>query len=896
MKKLFSVFFAVFAFTFAFSQKIITGKITDNTGKPLANASITLEEPGKDAILAYSISNAKGEYKISIDTAAPELEMKVKAFNVKPISRSVKNDSQNIDFQMESDITEIKEVKLKTKLITKKGDTISYDLKAFESKNDRTLADVLKKIPGIEVNPDGSVLYQGEPINKFYVNGKDLMEGSYGTVNNSLPKDAVQKVEVLENHQPVKILQDKIGSENAAINVKLKNSVTMTGRAELGAGFSPLLWNAKITPMFFSQKNQWVINYKTNNTGETVEKEGRMFGFGNRFEGQKQSVSQQNWIGVEDAFTPNITESRYLMNKVHFFSANLLTNPFKNKEWELKTSASYTNNDVSRTSLYETQYYTSGLKISQYVANKFYTNEGKADLIFTKNAKKGFFKNTTSFNFFDNADRADVSRNTLNLQSLAAQSLDSPTGSFQNSLSTILPWKDKLFNVQSYVRYQQDRQELLSTPGSYTASSVFPEAANFSTLRQNTFIKTLYTHHEATVGLVWKKLTFTPEIGLDMEFNSLNSDLFGENNGFYTSAGGKYRNDSRWNVLKPYTSLGADYKSGGWNISVQLPLSHYDISFDDVRQNKFQNLSRTVLEPSFFLNKEFASFYRIFAFGNLNYDFGELNSLYSGYILTNPTNLNLRSSELPQNFTRSIGSRLEYRNPLNNLFWNVAYRFSNTDRNLISARTLTPELNLITALPIANTPQTQTERVEVGKYFPKFKSNVSASFTNTDSRSFSYFKDVLANTPPLSEARNSTQNYGFKLNNTYFSWMSVDYNFTYGNTRSQNRTLNTSTTSANWSHELAAYFYPKTGHTLGFILDDTESKFNGKKYANTFYDASYQYTWKEKKIDFEVKVLNLANVKTYERVSFDAATNSETFQKVDIRPRQVMFTVKFNFK
>ena len=49
------------------------------------------------------------------------------------------------------------------------------------------------------------------------------MEGSYGLINNSLPKDAVQKVEVLENHQPVKILQDKLSSENAAINVQLKN-------------------------------------------------------------------------------------------------------------------------------------------------------------------------------------------------------------------------------------------------------------------------------------------------------------------------------------------------------------------------------------------------------------------------------------------------------------------------------------------------------------------------------------------------------------------------------------------------------------------------------------------------------------------------------------------------
>ena len=91
---------------------------------------------------------------------------------------------------------------------------------------------------GIDVNKDGTILYQGEPLNKFYVNGKDLMEGGYGTINNSLPIDAIGKVEIMENHQPVKILQDKVPSDRAAINIKLKKSVTMTGRGEVGLGFS----------------------------------------------------------------------------------------------------------------------------------------------------------------------------------------------------------------------------------------------------------------------------------------------------------------------------------------------------------------------------------------------------------------------------------------------------------------------------------------------------------------------------------------------------------------------------------------------------------------------------------------------------------------------------------
>lgn len=114
----------------------------------------------------------------------------------------------------------------------------------------------MKKIPGIEVNTNGTVLYEGEPINEFLVNGKNLMEGRYGTVNNALPKDAVQKVQVLENHQPIKILKNKIPSEKAAINIVLKNKITVTGRGEVSSGIAnPWLWNVKHTPMFFGQKN-----------------------------------------------------------------------------------------------------------------------------------------------------------------------------------------------------------------------------------------------------------------------------------------------------------------------------------------------------------------------------------------------------------------------------------------------------------------------------------------------------------------------------------------------------------------------------------------------------------------------------------------------------------------
>ena len=410
-----------------FGQKTISGIINDGDGKPLASASVTIEEPGKNAILAYGISNSKGEYKVTFNSSESNLDLKIKAFNQRPVTQSIKNEDQKINFSMDSQATEIQEVRLKTKLITKKGDTISYDLKSFENKNDRTLADVLKKIPGIEVNKDGTVLYQGEAINKFYVNGKDLMEGGYGTVNNSLPKDAVSKVEVLENHQPVSILRDKVPSEQAALNIKLKKSVTMTGRGEIGAGFSPLLWNVKLTPMFFGQKNQWVINYKANNNGESVENEGNLLAFGSRWEGRRTQTSQKSWTNIETAGVPDVPEKRYLLNNVHFFSANLLTNPFKNKEWELKANANYTNNAIERES-YNSTVFSDGTSIVRNYFNNLYSNKAKGELIFTKNAKKGFFKNTTTWTGMWNDNNADIFNSRSNI--FAAENLNAPTFNF----------------------------------------------------------------------------------------------------------------------------------------------------------------------------------------------------------------------------------------------------------------------------------------------------------------------------------------------------------------------------------------------------------------------------------------------------------------------------------
>lgn len=872
-----------FSFVFTHAQTIISGVVKNTEGNKISNASITVEEEGKNAIIAYAITDANGAYKLTINSPANQLQVKVKAFNHDEVTKKVNNATQTQNFTVSSKVTEIKEVIIKSKIITKRGDTISYNLNKFASKNDRSLADVLKKMPGIEVNKDGSILYQGEPLVKFYVNGKDLMEGSYGLINNSLPKDAVSSVEVMENHQPVKILKDKVVSEQAAINIKLKNKVTMTGRGEVGVGLSPLLWNVKLTPMFFGQKNQWVVNYKANNVGEEVEKEDNILSFGSRFEGRRAFARQNRWLGVDRASVPNIPEKRYLMNNVHYLSANLLTSPFKSKDWELKANASYANNAIERESDYSVKYIT-GEEITRNTNNNFYNNEAKAELVFSNNAEKGFFKNTTSFRGFWNTDQANAYRKEFNGTEITGdEDMYAPTTSFVNSLSTIIPVKDKLINLRSYISYQNDRQSLRIRPADYTFEKNPTGAAE---MKQNFHLKDLEVNHNASVSFMFNKWTITPEVGLDMNFKKMNSlTSLLDTNGAYQPLSDDYRNNNSWDVINPQAELGINYKSDNFRMFLRLPAKFNSIKFTDHLRNLNADLNKTTFEPSFFAVYDFASFFKVSGFLDVNYRFGDISSIYNGNIVTSPSSIISKESIIPESKSQNFGGRLEYRNPLNNLFFNLRYSHG-IDNNNVVTQVVPGGVTLYRSVELDTETQYDRESIEVGKYFPKFKTNTSVSFANTDGNSYSYYGQ-------LRESKNNSQSVNFKFNNTYLTWFSLDYIFSYSwNTI---KTGDIKDKSNSWEHDLSAYIYPSDNHTFGFTWNQTNSKFGNQTYSNPFFDLSYQYTWTKKKIDFEFKWLNIANTKFYENVNVDEE-GKLTNTRINIRPSQFMFTVKFNFK
>ena len=220
----------------ASAQSVITGHVRTDRGAAVEYARVLALAPTDSAILAYAFTDATGSYRLSVRSPHTQLILSAASMEIERTDKRVPNASQTCDFVVKESRIILKEVQVKARKIWGQSDTINYSVGSFIGKNDVVIADVLRKLPGIEVSLEGLIKYQGKPINKFYIEGMDALQGRYGIATNNISAKDVATVQVLENHQPVKALEKSRPSDQAAINLKLKDEVkgTFSMTAQLG--------------------------------------------------------------------------------------------------------------------------------------------------------------------------------------------------------------------------------------------------------------------------------------------------------------------------------------------------------------------------------------------------------------------------------------------------------------------------------------------------------------------------------------------------------------------------------------------------------------------------------------------------------------------------------------
>lgn len=278
-KKIIFILLCLIVFTNKlYTQIIIKGSVSSKEGKSLSNVNILISNLENKKILSYGISNSNGLFMIELNqNYIDSVTIKYSLWGYK--SKTLKKSKIELnDFQfttLEIGEESLPEIKVKNNPISKKGDTINYSVKSFVKNQDQVIADIIKRLPGIEITESGVIKYQGKQINKYYIEGMNLLDDKYALANNNIPANSVDQIQILENHQPIKALDSFTISNQAGINIKLNNNAKnkIIGRGKIGIGGLPFMYENELVPMQFGSNHQTIVSYKNNNTGLNNEKE-----------------------------------------------------------------------------------------------------------------------------------------------------------------------------------------------------------------------------------------------------------------------------------------------------------------------------------------------------------------------------------------------------------------------------------------------------------------------------------------------------------------------------------------------------------------------------------------------------------------------------------------------
>ncbi|MBC8052912.1 MAG: outer membrane beta-barrel protein [Sphingobacteriaceae bacterium] len=227
MKKLLLSIFLLLSTNAIFAQNIrdVSGTVRDSAGTGLIYATIRLTSP-KDTLMTRS--DVDGLFKFNgVKSAQFVLSISslgytdlVKRFLYSEATNQIKIDP--IILKSQSNV--LKEVIISgTPAVTVKQDTVEYRASDFPVRENSVAEDVIKKLPGVEVDKDGNVTTQGKSVTRIKVNGKDYFDGDLKTATQGLPADIIEKIQIVDDYgDQANITGIREGEADKIINITIR--------------------------------------------------------------------------------------------------------------------------------------------------------------------------------------------------------------------------------------------------------------------------------------------------------------------------------------------------------------------------------------------------------------------------------------------------------------------------------------------------------------------------------------------------------------------------------------------------------------------------------------------------------------------------------------------------
>ncbi len=316
-----------------FSQTTISGSVRDSSNN-LYSASVILKDSLSKSIIAYAYSDDKGNFVLKTDKLGRfNLIFTSLGYEVKTIPLDISKEQKELKFDvvLEDKPMVLDEIIIKADLpMSIKQDTISFKTKFFTNGTEQSVEELLKTIPGININADGTIKIGNQEIEKLMVDGDDLFEKGYKILSKNMPAYPIEEVEVLKNYSNNRLLKGVEESNKVALNLKLdeKSKRIWFGNIETSIG-NDNFYQLKGNLMNFGKKNKYYFFTNLNSIGYDatgdIENLVRPFRINEPASiGDNQSVNTLLNLSPDNL---NFKQNRTNFNNAELVSLNAIFNP-----------------------------------------------------------------------------------------------------------------------------------------------------------------------------------------------------------------------------------------------------------------------------------------------------------------------------------------------------------------------------------------------------------------------------------------------------------------------------------------------------------------------------------------------------------------------------------------
>src|SRR6187200_739167 len=410
----------LFPFFLSAQTGVVKGRLVDTAGQLLDNATISVLQKKDSSFVSYTMSDSKGTFEIkNLSLGDYQIFISFTGYEIYKGAFSITANKPTLDFGLVMLWPEYK--MLSTVVVTESpvkmnGDTISFKVKAFNSKPDATVEDVLKKLPGVQVQRDGTIKAMGEQVQKVYVDGKEFFGNDPKIATRNLTADMVDQIQVFDDmSEQARFTKIDDGSKTKSINIKLKKDRRRGdfGRATAGVGsdsryegnfsFNHFRGDQRIS-LVGSANNTNKVSYTftdiSSQGGSSQFSNGGATGLGmaNASGGTSGGVSRPLSAGINfnDSWGPKID-----FRGSYFYTDN--SNILEQKKFRRNT---FPGDSASETSTYSNIH--NGNKTHRINARWEYVIDSANSILYTANLSKQKFKGVTidtNVTFSDGIDK-----------------------------------------------------------------------------------------------------------------------------------------------------------------------------------------------------------------------------------------------------------------------------------------------------------------------------------------------------------------------------------------------------------------------------------------------------------------------------------------------------------